>query len=48
VDVLFGLTLAAPAGLNAYIPLFALSLAERYGWVNLLARQASRGRPSTV
>jgi hypothetical protein len=35
VDVLSGLTLAAPAGLNAYIPLLALALAERFGWVHL-------------
>lgn len=37
MDVLSGLTLAAPAGLNAYIPLLALSLAERFGWVHLRA-----------
>jgi hypothetical protein len=37
VDVLSGLTLAAPAGLNAYIPLLALALAERFGWVHLRA-----------
>jgi hypothetical protein len=35
VDVLSGLTLAAPAGLNAYIPLLAVALAERFGWVHL-------------
>jgi len=35
VDVLSGLTLAAPAGVNAYIPLFAVALAERFGWVQL-------------
>ena len=35
MDVLSGLTLAAPAGLNAYIPLLALALAERFGWVHL-------------
>jgi hypothetical protein len=35
VDVLSGLTLAAPAGLNAYIPLLAVALAERFGWVQL-------------
>jgi hypothetical protein len=35
VDVLSGLTLAAPAGLNAYIPLLAVALAERFGWLQL-------------
>ena len=35
MDVLSGLTLAAPAGLNAYIPLLAVALAERFGWVHL-------------
>lgn len=33
--MLSGLTLAAPAGLNAYIPLLAVALAERLGWLNL-------------
>lgn len=37
MDILSGLTLAAPAGLNAYIPLLALALAERFGWVHLRA-----------
>ena len=35
MDVLSGLTLAAPAGLNAYIPLLAVALAERFGWLQL-------------
>jgi uncharacterized membrane protein len=35
VNVLSGLTLAAPAGLNAYIPLLAVALAERLGWLHL-------------
>jgi hypothetical protein len=35
VDVLTGITLAAPAGVNAYIPLLAVALAERFGWVTL-------------
>jgi len=35
VDVLSGLTLAAPAGVNAYIPLLAVALAERLGWLHL-------------
>jgi uncharacterized membrane protein len=35
VDPLSGLTLAAPAGVNAYIPLLAVALAERFGWITL-------------
>jgi uncharacterized membrane protein len=35
LDVLSGLTLAAPAGVNAYIPLLAVALAERIGWLHL-------------
>ena len=35
LDILTGLTLAAPAGVNAYIPLFAVALAERLGWLHL-------------
>jgi uncharacterized membrane protein len=35
MDILTGLTLAAPAGLNAYIPLLAVALAERFGWLTL-------------
>lgn len=35
MDVLSGLTLAAPAGLNAYIPLLVVALAERFGWLHL-------------
>ena len=30
-----GLTLAAPTGVNAYIPLIAVALAERLGWLHL-------------
>ena len=37
MDVLSGLTLAAPAGLNAYIPLLAVALAQHFGWVHLRA-----------
>lgn len=37
MDPLSGLTLAAPAGVNAYIPLLAVALAERFGWVTLRA-----------
>ena len=37
MDILSGLTLAAPAGLNAYIPLLAVALAERFGWLSLRA-----------
>lgn len=35
MDVLTGITLAAPAGVNAYIPLLAVALAERFGWITL-------------
>jgi len=35
LDILSGLTLAAPAGVNAYIPLLAVALAERIGWLHL-------------
>jgi uncharacterized membrane protein len=35
VNPISGLTLAAPAGVNAYIPLLAVALAERFGWVHL-------------
>lgn len=35
MDVLSGLTLAAPAGVNAYIPLLAVALAQRIGWLHL-------------
>lgn len=35
MDVLSGIALAAPAGLNAYIPLLGVALAERFGWLTL-------------
>jgi len=35
VDVLTALGLSIPAGLNAYIPLLAVALAERFGWLSL-------------
>ena len=35
MDVLTGIALAAPAGLNAYIPLLGAALAERFGWLAL-------------
>ena len=35
VDVISGLTLAAPAGLNAYIPLLVVAIAQRAGWIQL-------------
>lgn len=35
MDVITGIALAAPAGLNAYIPLLAVAVAERLGWVAL-------------
>ena len=35
MDVITGIALAAPAGLNAYIPLLAVALSERFGWLTL-------------
>jgi hypothetical protein len=35
LNPLTGLTLAAPAGVNAYIPLFVVALSERFGWIQL-------------
>lgn len=35
MDVLTGLTLAAPAGINAYIPLLTVAIAQALGWVHL-------------
>jgi len=43
VDVLTGLTLAAPAGLNAYIPVLAVALAQRFGWLQLSGAYARMG-----
>ncbi len=40
MDILTGLTLAAPAGLNAYIPLLVLGLAGRFGIIELTGRYA--------
>lgn len=35
VDVITAIALAAPAGLNAYIPLLAVALADRFGFIAL-------------
>ncbi len=35
MEVITGIALAAPAGLNAYIPLLAVAVAERFGWLAL-------------
>lgn len=35
MDVITGITLAAPAGVNAYIPLLGVAIAERAGWLQL-------------
>ena len=35
MDVITGITLAAPAGVNAYIPLLAVALSQHFGWVQL-------------
>ena len=37
MDILSGLTLAAPAGLNAYIPLFVVAVAQHFSWLHLRA-----------
>ncbi len=43
MDVLQGLTLAAPAGLNAYIPVLAVAIAQRFGWLQLSGPYAHMG-----
>ena len=35
MDILTSLGLSIPAGLNAYIPLLAVALAQRFGWLTL-------------
>lgn len=35
MEFLSGMALAAPAGLNAYIPLLGVALAQRFGWLVL-------------
>jgi uncharacterized membrane protein len=35
MEILAGIGLAVPAGLNAYIPLLTVALAERLGWIHL-------------
>ncbi len=35
MDILTGLGLAIPAGLNAYIPLLTVAVAQRLGWIAL-------------
>lgn len=35
MELLSGIALAIPAGLNAYIPLLALAISERAGWLSL-------------
>ena len=35
MELLTGLGLAVPAGLNAYIPLLAVAIAEAAGWIDL-------------
>lgn len=43
MDVLTGITLAAPAGLNAYIPVLAVALAQRFGWLHMSGAYAHMG-----
>jgi uncharacterized membrane protein len=35
MDAISGIALAAPAGLNAYIPLLAVAVGQRLGWLEL-------------
>lgn len=37
MEILTALGLSIPAGLNAYIPLLAVALAQRFGWLQLRA-----------
>ena len=37
MELLTALGLAIPAGLNAYVPLLAVALAQRFGWLRLRA-----------
>lgn len=43
MDILTGLGLAVPAGLNAYIPLLTVSVAQRFGWIELAEPYALLG-----
>lgn len=43
MDILTGITLAAPAGLNAYIPLLAVALSQHKGWLHLSGPYAHMG-----
>lgn len=43
MDILAGIGLAVPAGLNAYIPLLTVALAQRLGWIHLDAPFALLG-----
>jgi uncharacterized membrane protein len=44
MDPVSGLTLAAPAGLNAYIPLLTVALAQYLGWLQLRSPFDALGR----
>jgi uncharacterized membrane protein len=43
MDILTGLTLAAPAGLNAYIPLLTVAICQNRGWLHLSGPYARMG-----
>lgn len=43
MEVLTGITLAAPAGLNAYIPVLAVAVAQHFGWLQLRGAYAHMG-----
>ncbi|PKQ30239.1 MAG: DUF4126 domain-containing protein [Actinobacteria bacterium HGW-Actinobacteria-10] len=43
MELLTGLGLAIPAGLNAYIPLLSVAVAQQFGWIQLEGRFALIG-----
>lgn len=43
MDILSAFGLAVPAGLNAYIPMLAVALAQRFGWLELNAPFGAMG-----
>ena len=43
MDILTGITLAAPAGLNAYIPVLVVALSQHKGWLHLSGPYAHMG-----
>jgi len=43
MDIITGLGLAIPAGLNAYIPLLTVAVAQQFGWIRLESPYALLG-----